>query len=165
MARGIVVFVIFCGILRLAFSVFEDPVCSKYHFEEKVLEKLVRLELRVETELADTKNKIESFESKIKADSKARFDDVDEHLKNIEERFQLKLADLSSKILGDVNEIIGTLRQKARKLRADVGTLARELAQMRYHFSHSKLFFFSGFVISNPRICMIKSVIVLAGTK
>ena len=43
----------------LSLAIFEEPVCSKFHFEEKVLEKLINLEVRVNSEfkIFEEKNK------------------------------------------------------------------------------------------------------------
>ena len=57
----------FLALQSFAFGIFEEPVCSKYHFEEKVLEKLITLEIKVENDFKRLREEASARDAKLSA--------------------------------------------------------------------------------------------------
>ena len=108
-------------------NLFDEPVCSKYHFEEEVLKKLIRLEFELEKEtenhkkeMADMKIQMDSLKDETEKDIRAMegnvaiqmdsLKDVTENdLKAIEEDVETKmdaLKDVTEKDIKAMEENI-----------------------------------------------------------
>ena len=64
-------------------GILEEPVCSKYHFEEKVLEKVIKLEVLVEQELNRLQKEVSVADAKLSAFADSMKNDVARLMENV----------------------------------------------------------------------------------
>jgi hypothetical protein len=60
--------------------VSEEPACSRFHYEEKFLEKVIRLELKLEQILQEMKKWMDNSDRKAAKNNEALTETVNKHL-------------------------------------------------------------------------------------
>ena len=89
-------------------GMFEEPRCSKYDFEEKVLEKLVRLELKMETMTVS----VNEISTQVK-------DDIN--------KMRAHMADMTGKIQAEWTDIKETIQDDWTEIRKEFEMMKGEL--------------------------------------
>ena len=121
----------------------EEPSCSKYHFEEKVLEKVVRFEHKMEiiTEtINDISGKVKDDIATMKTELETQIFEQTNSFNKLSEKLEQQMTDLTQNISTQWNTIKNDFEMikhdaEEQKTRLNI-TIQKELSSLRSSFEH-----------------------------
>ena len=121
----------------------EEPTCSKYHFEEKVLEKVIRFEHKMEiiTETVnDISGKVKDDIASMKTELETRGSEQTNSFKKLSEKVDQRLTELTHNISIEWNTIktdFALMKHGMKEQESRMNsTIQKELSSFRSSFEH-----------------------------
>ena len=121
----------------------EEPTCSKYHFEEKVLEKVVRFEHKLEIttkSMSDISGKVKDDMATMKAELETHGSEHRNSFNKLSDELKKQMTELTKNISTELK----TIKNDFEQLKHDVDehetrlnrTIQEEISSLQFSFEH-----------------------------